>query len=169
MWGCNHNVSPPTCMIMVGGQYTSQTDCYLYSNCTPASTGFYVCKPGGRPNTPQDASDFGGKSAANLAAVPCYCVWDPVATSGHANMADCANASNCCSCNPPPGGCPPNTTWSPTLCYCTSIIIIQDMVDGEQTPCVQTEDCESGWHWDWEHCTCISNNQYGDSSGGGYN
>lgn len=161
MWGCLHTVSPPVCVIMVGGQFTSQTDCYLYSNCDPIiSPGFFVCVSGPVPIS-EDASNFGGKSAANLAAVPCYCTWDPTATSGHANMFDCANAVNCCTCNPPIGGCPAGQSWNPATCNC-ELPSIQDSKTGEIIPCIQTEDCESGWVWNWEFCKCISNDQSGE-------
>ena len=171
MWGC---VGAGTggngaCVVITGGQYTSQTDCYLYSNCEEEPKGFFICKSG-LPNLTSDSNQSVNKKATLTSQNPCNCVFDLFATSGYVTYGACAgDPSTCCKCDPPPQGCPPGQSWNQNNCNCELPSIMSSTnKSGDMTPCIQTEDCDRGWNWDWEVCKCISGNQSGSGNAGTY-
>ena len=155
MWGCNYSTLPPTCVIMAGGQFTSQTDCHLSSNCVAPPKGFFRCVVGNQPSLTSDSNQSVDKNAILASQVPCSCIWDANATSGYATYGGCASdTKNCCNCVPPPQGCPPGETFNYTKCDCELPNIIGPM--DSAAPCIQTEDCGRGWYWNWEYCKCMN-------------
>lgn len=174
MWGCLTTQAGPTvCVIMGGGQFTSQTECYQQSNCTEPPKGFFVCKGGGPtwPSLTSDSNQSVAKKNILAGQSPCNCVWDANATSGYVTYSLCASdANNCCKCEPPQGGCPQGQSWNQSICAC-QLPSIQGPVGalGETVPCIQTEECGAGWNWNWELCKCISSKQSGSGNAAVYN